>query len=105
MPMQTPHFGHKPIKMRRVSRATEVRGLGDFYWFIAHPSGNRSLVVAIPHKSPSGWVMSEWSINWKNGSNAEWNWNQDEDNPTLKPSLHAVGMWHGWVRNGFLVEA
>lgn len=32
---------------------------------------------------------------------------QDGDpiRPTLSPSLHVVGEWHGWVRNGELVEA
>lgn len=29
-----------------------------------------------------------------------WEWNGNEDQPTLMPSVHAVGSWHGWVRAG-----
>ena len=25
--------------------------------------------------------------------------------PTLTPSLHWIGFWHGWVRGGKLIEA
>jgi len=29
-----------------------------------------------------------------------WYWNGDRDKPTLSPSLHWPGHWHGWLRNG-----
>jgi hypothetical protein len=29
-----------------------------------------------------------------------WNWNGSLDKPTLQPSVHHVGHWHGWLRNG-----
>jgi len=29
-----------------------------------------------------------------------WNWNGSLEKPTLSPSVHHVGHWHGWLRNG-----
>lgn len=29
-----------------------------------------------------------------------WHWNGSLDAPTLSPSVHHVGHWHGWLRNG-----
>lgn len=31
---------------------------------------------------------------------ATWEWNGSFDAPTLSPSVHHVGHWHGWLRNG-----
>jgi len=29
-----------------------------------------------------------------------WAWDGNRDAPTLNPSVHDVGHWHGWLRNG-----
>lgn len=29
-----------------------------------------------------------------------WDWDRNEDKPTLNPSVHLPGRWHGWFRNG-----
>lgn len=29
-----------------------------------------------------------------------WNWNGSTEAPTLAPSVHHPGHWHGWLRNG-----
>lgn len=29
-----------------------------------------------------------------------WGWDQNERAPTLTPSIHHIGHWHGWVRAG-----
>ena len=34
-----------------------------------------------------------------NGGNS-WEWDGNEDRPTLSPSVHHIGRWHGYVRNG-----
>lgn len=34
-----------------------------------------------------------------------WNWNGSLDAPTLSPSLHAVGHWHGFLKAGFFTQA
>lgn len=34
-----------------------------------------------------------------------WAWNGDRQRPTLHPSIHHVGHWHGWLRDGVFVQA
>jgi hypothetical protein len=29
-----------------------------------------------------------------------WTWDGNRQKPTLHPSVHWVGHWHGWLRNG-----
>ena len=79
--------------------------IGEFYWNLC--GGKRVLTVAIPSKRGPNWppLISSWTIDHENIEGARWGWDGDEDTPTLTPSLHAVGSWHGWVRNGCLVEA
>lgn len=110
--MSTPRYGHAPIAMRRVKGWTHdgdlddddhIERVGDFFW--EQKDRGRVLVVAIPCSSKSGWTYSKWTIDHKNHCDAQWSWNGNEDRPTLNPSLHAVGVWHGWVRDGQLVEA
>lgn len=30
-----------------------------------------------------------------------WHWNGSVTEPTLAPSVHHVGHWHGWLRDGY----
>lgn len=36
---------------------------------------------------------------------ASWEFNGDKDAPTLSPSVHHVGHWHGWLQQGFWKQA
>lgn len=36
----------------------------------------------------------------KPGDAPSWNWNGSLDRPTLSPSVHHVGHWHGWLTDG-----
>lgn len=29
-----------------------------------------------------------------------WHWDGNLEKPTLTPSVHQLGCWHGWIRNG-----
>lgn len=33
-----------------------------------------------------------------------WEWDGNEDTPTLNPSINATGSWHGWIRAGRAVS-
>lgn len=100
----TGRHGHGPIEMRLVDSADRIEQVGDFMWGGA--PGREVLVVAIPDReSGRGWSLSRWTINHRNHCDAQWWWDGDRERPTLSPSLHAVGIWHGWVRAGRLVEA
>jgi hypothetical protein len=77
---------------------------GDFWWRF-DAEGRRTLVVGLPILNSSRALPCRWTIDHKNHCNAQWSWDGNETSPTLTPSLHAVGHWHGWVRQGELVEA
>ena len=104
-------LGHDPIPMKMVRG--EIKGEtsvefflmdkpGHFYWDVR--GGKRTLVVMIPNNTKRGCVYSRWTIDFKNSNGDQWSWDGNEAEPTLTPSLHAVGIWHGWVRSGMLVE-
>lgn len=38
------------------------------------------------------------------GPEPSWEWDGNEDKPTLTPSVNAVGSWHGWIRAGRMVS-
>jgi hypothetical protein len=102
----TPTYGHPPIAMCRVSDEIEWEGpkaCGEFFW--RDVNGCRVLVVAVPMNSNMRPLLTEWTIDHKNGCNAQWGWDGNEDAPTLTPSLHALGIWHGRISNGQLIEA
>ena len=33
-----------------------------------------------------------------------WGWDGNREAPTLAPSLHWIGVWHGWMRAGEIVS-
>ena len=110
--MTTPKMGHDPIQMRRLPDLTDETGangsrllqVGDFIWDLR--DGKRRLLVSLPSKHVAReWLWSEWTIDHENASGSQWTWDGDSDAPTLSPSLHWVGVWHGWVQNGRLIEA
>jgi hypothetical protein len=79
---------------------------GDFFWLVedpdpAAPGGYRSFCAKYPDGSfasipvkptPPGHVGPSWG------------WDGNLDKPTLTPSVHHVGHWHGWVRAGRMVS-
>lgn len=111
MTSSTPRYGHQPIAMRRVADEDAIERAGDFAWMAGQvgEDGVRYLAFAIPRPTesdPAGWRWQLLPV--KQGSNEtgrHWGWDGNEDTPTLTPSIHAIGDWHGWVRGGNLVEA
>lgn len=83
----------------------ELEREGDFYWLM-DGQDRRTLCVAIPQAGTTDlWIFSPWPIDHPNSGGHQWSWDGNEEIPTLQPSLHAIGIWHGWVRDGHLVEA
>ena len=111
--MATPRLGHSPIKMNLVKSNSDISKLGDFCWYNSGdenwygkliPEGCHDLVIALPIKHDVGWTRSLWTIGYKNTGGHQWSWNGNRTSPTLHPSLHAVGIWHGYVKDGQLIE-
>lgn len=47
-------------------------------------------------------ICAEWTVAEKNDCGAQWTLSGTEDKPTLSPSLHWVGVWHGFLQDGYL---
>ena len=100
----TPKYGHAPIRMVEISESDDrPMQLGEFYWHFE--DGQRCIVIGLPMNKNLRVCPAEWTIDHKNHCGASWEWDGNEERPTLKPSLHWEGTWHGWVRNGMLIEA
>ena len=103
---ETPRYGHPRIEMHNKGKPGYFNARGDFCF--EETEKGLVLWLAIPMKregNPEAYVHSKWTIDHKNECGASWKWTGDAAKPTLSPSLHAVGVWHGWVRDGYLVEA
>lgn len=97
---KTPRYDHDPIPLRNVGNDESVEKPGDFYW------ADDTLWVAIPSDDPEWDNMSIIRIACaEKQSPGVWQWDGDREKPTLTPSIHTIGVWHGWIKNGMLVEA
>lgn len=111
MTKETPRHGHAPIPMRLAKDDfDDINALGDFY---INEAGDR-IYMAIPTKAPflkkehaaPPWTFISLSIGRQKPSGSpSWEWNGNREKPTLSPSIWTHGHWHGWVRNGEMVEA
>lgn len=79
---------------------------GDFWWGTeqAQVAGTTVTYRTMFAKWPDG-CMACLPINMppeakRAGRGASWGWDGNEEKPTLTPSVHHVGHWHGWVRAG-----
>lgn len=80
----------------------DVNARGDFY---INPEGTR-FCAAIPSPMGRGWAYIQIPIGReKPAQSPSWQWDGNRERPTLSPSIHTHGHWHGWVRNGEMVEA
>lgn len=105
-PPVTPFIQHPSIKMRLRGERQDLERCGDFRW--EGTPEKRVLLLAIPSLHPTAadydFFHSEWTINHLNESGAKWSWDQKKEAPTLQPSLHAKGIWRGWVQAGRIIE-
>lgn len=56
--------------------------------WICLPNGTTSVIRIRPYSGPE----------------PSWEWDGNEEKPTLTPSIYAIGIWHGWARAGRLVS-
>ena len=94
-------------KMKRAPRGElggyDMTEVGHFYWDVRN--GNRVLCLMIPASDTrDGCVYSRWPIlPHRTSKGAGWEWDGNEHEPTLSPSLHAINIWHGHVQNGVIL--
>lgn len=50
------------------------------------------------------YVVAEWAVSYRNVCGAQWSLSGTIDKPTLSPSLNWVGVWHGFLTDGYLAS-
>jgi hypothetical protein len=103
----TPKHNHAPIKMRAVEGGFDgIQQLGDF---CINAEGTQ-IHLAIPSTRPflqkeKGWTYITLPIGReKPVPGPSWQWDGNRERPTLAPSIWTHGHWHGFVRDGEMVE-
>lgn len=72
-------------------------------WFIDERCTPRVIYLRIPgDDSLSRWELAPDGIAESERPRPSWRWDGNHDAPTLTPSLHLVGVWHGWMKEGRL---
>jgi hypothetical protein len=88
--------------MHRVERHGESEP-GDFY-FRVDDKGQRWFHCLLPGKGVGVRIPVRPVVTaGLNGGNY-WDWDGNESQPTLTPSINAEPEWHGWVRAGRMVS-
>lgn len=114
---ETPRIGHDPIPMRKREAGFEnLEKPGDYYFKSEqYASGHGGdvesgpvIYLALPRGDGTDWALCRLPL--VQGETAisvpgRWKWDGDEDKPDITPSIHHVGVWHGFVRAGPLAEA
>lgn len=101
-----------PVKAVRVKNS-EARdrlkaGRFRFYSNIADPKGTRwrGMIYACPCGCGSEGVIR---FRGPDGAAIEgqhsWAWDDNERQPTLSPSIHHIGHWHGWLKAGYFTQS
>ena len=107
--MSEANYNKQSVALRRVVPSREVmpeQQPGDFCWdFDAEYLGGKRedeqhfLYLCLPGET-------RWSpIQVRKGTpggERVWGWDGNEDQPTVTPSIHWVGHWHGYLRAGRL---
>jgi len=70
--------------------------------------GENAIWLAVP--KGNSWDEGELvrlPISKTEGSNTPpvWKWNGSKEKPTLSPSINVIGIWHGFLRDGILIDA
>lgn len=107
---RTPRYNHEPVEMHKCSNQSEFEQAGDFSWDI-HRNGKETLfiTIALPCNALDlgDFSVAKFAVDINDENNGHLKvvegstWNA----PHLDPTIHAPGVWHGWVRAGHLVEA
>jgi hypothetical protein len=92
-----------PIQAQRVDNVAADRRPGVFKFFTAADGRVAGMNFRCP--CPCARLTPIYFTGHECAGEPHWNWDGNRDAPTLSPSLHAVGHWHGYLRGGFFVQA
>lgn len=85
-----------PVHAMRVDDITRARNIpGAFKFFASDGTGPSGLNYVCP--CGCGAIAP---LYFKPEPSPSWDWNGNRDKPTLSPSVHHVGHWHGYLKSG-----
>lgn len=93
-----------PVTAQHIPDKEEMRdGMIPGAFRVTEPDGDDALFWYI---CPCGCTLGVLSVgkNFKPADGPSWEWNGSFDKPTLSPSVHHVGHWHGWLCDGVWVS-
>lgn len=70
---------------------------GAFEFYVDH--GRDGDVAGMIYCCPCGCGVTG-ALAFRPRPSPSWEWDGNREAPTLSPSVHHVGHWHGWLRNG-----
>lgn len=63
-----------------------------------HENGQRMMIFKYPDGDVGGIFLRP--VVPPNAAHPSWEWDGNASKPTLTPSVHRLGRWHGWFRAG-----
>jgi hypothetical protein len=98
--MSEANYNKQSCEMIRVASAEAVEdgAIGSFF-IETFENGQRVMWHKLPDGN-AGLLVLRPIVARANESRPSWEWDGNADKPTLKPSVHLPGRWHGWFKNG-----
>jgi hypothetical protein len=92
-----------PVKAHLVESVTEDRRPGTYKFFADDDGSVAGMNFRCP--CPCARLTPIYFTGHAEANDPSWDWDGNREAPTLWPSLHAVGHWHGWLKQGVFVQA
>jgi hypothetical protein len=91
-----------PTKLCQTHDEVCQHGIGGYMINRVNPQ-HPFILIFLPHDTvPS--ALRLYQVNREGGDASWWQLSGPDERPTLSPSIHAPGQWHGYLRDGQLVE-
>lgn len=88
--------------VRQSSYDGVVDGPNGSFFIQTYSNGQKAMYFKLPNGGDG--VINLRPVISPNEEHPSWEWDGNEDKPTLYPSVHQVGVWHGWFQNGRMVS-
>ena len=92
----------RSVDCRKVADLEFVKEPGDFFIYGEDEKGAAWMVLCLPGEEKIDGAGGIQIFRHEILSHPGWHWDGNLDKPTLTPSIHHVGVWHGYMRAGRL---
>lgn len=103
--MSEDNYSKQSCDMVRVADDDAVHeGAPGSFFIDTLDNGQRVLWHKLPDGNAGAILLNPIVDTERNKGRPAWNWDGNEEKPTLTPSVHLPGRWHGWFRKGRMVS-